>query len=821
MLTGAAFKECFAMRKLVFLLLVLGMGLPTLQAQDTLRVKNLKVLAAVYRGAPDDEKRMADHDVEACRRGFELARLFYFRNSRARLNIELDWKIFDESAPETAENGGPTMRLIEEQLRAHGVQDGDYDGLIATGIGLKGNWGGFRVLGGAGGCFGIGGFSGVGYPEYDADTGYGWAWIFAHEFQHALDLVIVEHSGLKMLHSHPYVDRLEPHFRGYYLGGEHWDWIAVTLREFDDYLSIRGLRNEFLEVVDADGDGLPDDDARLPMDERRFGSDPTKKDTDGDGLDDLGEFTAGRYAGSDPTRPDTDGDGLTDDVDPYPLVAIRPNVTYLAPATPAAEQHGALLLDSVFARNDAGGDIQVYAGWNEDLLRLWFIAPRTFSVEIKIDGSAANGFWEGGDTYVFRARDGEVRFTGLSLRGDVPGATAVAVPPHQGDGYVLDVTIPAALGQGGSKELNYGGARELADVADGLTLVTGRSIGFNFIMKFDDGTEAALTPHHTMFASRLVKPATAPERILLRGPALTNAAAPAVDVLGVHSTTRVQVLLAEEVVGARVGPGPVLLVTPALAQDGTYTLRARVATPDGTPTAIQSAPLQLTLDRTAAAPVLEWESDVLVATCEPRAELEVWWGLDGAPVAPIAGARADDEGRATVAFPDPRLPGWTLTGYRGVAFEQQVYVEAWPEINRLWRGGVPDARLPNDGFSYRAAALLPITEAGLYTFELHTDDGSRLYLNDELVVDHWGQHGMSTKLGRVRLESGLHRLRVDYYELDGWAGFQVRYAPPSGKLTTAIPVVRTPLPLNQVELYAVQVDSLGNRSPFVGPWRSE
>jgi hypothetical protein len=120
------------------------------------------------------------------------------------------------------------------------------------------------------------------------------------------------------------------------------------------------VRNDFLLCIDADGDGLPDDDPRLPLDERRFGSDPTRKDTDGDGLDDLGEFIADRFAGSDPRRPDTDGDGLTDDVDPYPVVAIRPTLEYrpvdrIQLHLPVRRRHtGGVDAESRDVRNTAG-----------------------------------------------------------------------------------------------------------------------------------------------------------------------------------------------------------------------------------------------------------------------------------------------------------------------------------------------------------------------------------------------------------------------------------------------------------------------------------
>lgn len=787
-------------------------GAPAVAA-GTVRVKNLKVLAVIYRGAEDDAARMDERAVAKARAGLELGREFYFRNSRARLNVALDWRIIDTAAPD---NAGPTMEHMVADLRRRGVQDGDYDGLIVTGVGLTGNWGGFNVLGGAGGCFGIGGDRGPGYPGFDPEIGYGWAWIFVHEFQHALDLVIADGSNLRMLHAHPYADRTEPFFKGCYRGGEHWDWVALTLREFDDYGALRGVRNEFLECADADGDSLPDDDPRLPIDERRFGSDPALKDTDGDGLDDLGELTANIYAASDPRKADTDGDGLADGADPYPLVALRPTLPYRGATGPADPP----LLDSVFVRNDPGGAAPVYATWDEDGLYFDFHGPRPFAVHLKIDGSAANGFWEGGDTYLLRIADGQVTFSGPGLSGDVPGATARARTER--DRTVLSATIPSRIGQGVSKEINYGGQRDPQDVTDGLTLVPGRAIGLNILYEFTDRTQAVLTPHHTMFATRLVKPADAPLRPVLRGPGATRAAVPVVEVLGVRPLTRVAVgdhgaasaSAANPGYGQRIGPGPVHLVR--LDRDGPVSLAAWASDEHAGPPA-RSNTLELLVDRTAAPPRLARAGSDIVAECEPDAELELWWGLDGLPVAPLGGARADATGRAAAALPDANLAGWVVAGFEGSRFERQVFVESWPSIDRVFRAGRPDPRLPPDNFSYRFEGLLVVDTAGPHTFELESDDGARLYVGGELAVDHWGHHGLSVRRGTVHLESGLHPLRIDYYEEDGWAGVKFRAAPPGAAPSAEVPVRRAPVSRGEIELFGVQIDRLGNRSGFGPP----
>lgn len=790
----------------IYLGILVGLvaGVPSAHAADTARVKNLKVLAAIYRGAPDDKNRLTDAQIAQCENGLELGRLFYFRNSRARLNVTFEFRVIDTPAPN---NDGPTMDHINADLLQRGVKPGDFDGLIATGVGFKGNFGGFTVLGDAGGCFGIGGHGGVGYPGFAEDVGYGWAWIFAHEFQHALDLVIVEQSGLKMLHAHPYADKSEPFFQGFYQGGEHWDWIACTLREFDDYLSIKGVRNDFFECPDADGDGLPDDDARLPADEKRFGSDSSKKDTDGDGLDDLGEFAADIYTGSDPTKPDTDGDGIKDGEDEYPCVAIRPTIEWRADG---------MFLDSVAARNDEGGKCYVTASWSEASLDLRLVGPRKFTARIKIDGSAANGFWEGGDTYVIKVSPGEginpgkpkVEFAGLGLKGEVPGVFAEAWS-EKPDEFKYVLKLPAKLGQGVSKEINYGGVKERGDVADGLTLVPGRAIGFNFIYEFDGGKQAVLTPNHRMYAARLVKDDTATSLVpLLRGPAATNAASIVGQVLAVAGDARVEVVAGDEVVGARVGPGPVRLV--GLTTDGTYELVAKAS-------GKTSHPIQMEVDRTAAAPLLkQGGTGKLSATCEPGAAVELWWGIEGVPVAPLAGATADGQG--AVAFDVPQqglLPGWTASAYLGM-FETPVYIDAWDKIDRYFQGGAPDKRLPPDGFSYRCDGLLQVDAAGRWTFELETDDGSRLYVDDELVINHWGHHEMRTKRVTLPLSAGLHRLHIDYYELDGWAGLRFRGGTEGQKPGYELPVVRAPIPVEQMQFFAVQTDRLGNRSLF-GP----
>lgn len=83
----------------------------------------------------------------------------------------------------------------------------------------------------------------------------------------------------------------------------------------------------------------------------------------------------------------------------------------------------------------------------------------------------------------------------------------------------------------------------------------------------------------------------------------------------------------------------------------------------------------------------------------------------------------------------------------------------------------------NDFYAFRYTANLPITSAGNYTFYLNSDDGSMLYVDDVLVVDHNGTHGDgTTKTGTINLSAGTHTLRVEYFENAGGNSLRVRFS---------------------------------------------
>ncbi len=103
-----------------------------------------------------------------------------------------------------------------------------------------------------------------------------------------------------------------------------------------------------------------------------------------------------------------------------------------------------------------------------------------------------------------------------------------------------------------------------------------------------------------------------------------------------------------------------------------------------------------------------------------------------------------------------------------------------PEINFSWGNDGPGTPIGVDGFSARWTADLEIAIADSYTFITSSDDGVRLWLNDELIINHWTDHGTADDYTLpMDLEPGVYSLRMEYYESGGGAVAQLSWQSPS------------------------------------------
>jgi len=86
--------------------------------------------------------------------------------------------------------------------------------------------------------------------------------------------------------------------------------------------------------------------------------------------------------------------------------------------------------------------------------------------------------------------------------------------------------------------------------------------------------------------------------------------------------------------------------------------------------------------------------------------------------------------------------------------------------------------VPENRYGLVFTGFIDIPADGVYTFYTTSDDGSRLYLNGDLLVDNDGIHGMVLKYGQAALAKGKHTLKILYFENNYGEGLKVEFEGP-------------------------------------------
>jgi len=69
-----------------------------------------------------------------------------------------------------------------------------------------------------------------------------------------------------------------------------------------------------------------------------------------------------------------------------------------------------------------------------------------------------------------------------------------------------------------------------------------------------------------------------------------------------------------------------------------------------------------------------------------------------------------------------------------------------------------------DAYALEFSGYIKINETAIYTFATNSDDGTRLYLDDRLLIDNDGVHGPVRVTGQVALGAGYHPFRLEFFE---------------------------------------------------------
>ena len=121
----------------------------------------------------------------------------------------------------------------------------------------------------------------------------------------------------------------------------------------------------------------------------------------------------------------------------------------------------------------------------------------------------------------------------------------------------------------------------------------------------------------------------------------------------------------------------------------------------------------------------------------------------------------------------------TGTYYNGKSFGQKQFTRRDPAVAFNWSKGSASEKLGSDHYSVRWTGKLNVPASGQYTFALRHDDGMRLWVNGQQVINGWNAGAARVSTGSVTLSEGeTVPIKVEYYESSGYAVAQMGWQPP-------------------------------------------
>ncbi|MBB5857214.1 RHS repeat-associated protein [Amycolatopsis umgeniensis] len=104
------------------------------------------------------------------------------------------------------------------------------------------------------------------------------------------------------------------------------------------------------------------------------------------------------------------------------------------------------------------------------------------------------------------------------------------------------------------------------------------------------------------------------------------------------------------------------------------------------------------------------------------------------------------------------------------------------QLVKNWNTAAPADGIPADHFSLRATGDIVFPAAGNYTLRVLADDGVRVWVDDQIVIDDWINTTPKWRTGVVNntTSGAAKRIRIDYYEFDQTAQLELHWTTPSG-----------------------------------------
>src|SRR5215213_5522589 len=106
---------------------------------------------------------------------------------------------------------------------------------------------------------------------------------------------------------------------------------------------------------------------------------------------------------------------------------------------------------------------------------------------------------------------------------------------------------------------------------------------------------------------------------------------------------------------------------------------------------------------------------------------------------------------------------------------QPVLTRCEPAINNDWGSGSPGSGVNADSFTSHWVGTFDFEASG-YAFTATSDDGIRLWVDGQLLIDQWKDQAAATYKATKAMTAGEHEVKVEYYENAGLAVAKVSWA---------------------------------------------
>ena len=123
--------------------------------------------------------------------------------------------------------------------------------------------------------------------------------------------------------------------------------------------------------------------------------------------------------------------------------------------------------------------------------------------------------------------------------------------------------------------------------------------------------------------------------------------------------------------------------------------------------------------------------------------------------------------------------GLSATYFNNVDFTGTTVTRTDPTVNFAWGTGSPSSSIGADTFSARWTGQVEAQFTGTYTFYTQSDDGVRLWVNGQQLVNNWTAHPTTENSGAIALTAGQrYDIRLEFFEnsrrRDGEAALEQR-----------------------------------------------